>query len=288
MLRCEETRKELTSFLPHHKRSDLLTAPVRNHLNECESCCDWFRHQQEWMRAHKLDDSRYHGRKFEWTDTRGDQLTESILSKHFSKAGDKTVDHSGNDGRHRMTQAISTRTLYLYFAAAAVLLAMMAGYAYLTIGLEGTVPSGPDAAGLPGYNGHDTELAAVDGMVAMEQFLEQSERFLLLVSELEEHWEHTDSISFGMQAVYAERLQDSLTKLIEAFPMERYPLTNDLFQKLQVLFAEAEVMGETVSKEEVAHLARATSDDALLTRIRLLRVQLADLVSYQKSVEVTS
>lgn len=240
------------------------------------------------MYAHKLDNSLFRNRKFEWTGTRGEQLTESILSQRFSQSGDKAADRSGSGSRHHKARAASTRTLYPYIAAAAVLLVMMAGYVYLTFGPDGDVTSGPDANGLPENNGRDVEMTAAEGMAAMEQFLEQSERFLLLVSELEEHWDHTESISFGMQAVYAGRLQDRLAEMNEAYPVERYPLTNDLFQKLQHLYAEAEMMGETVSKEEVAHLARATSDDALLTRIRLLRIQLADLISYQKNVEATS
>ena len=280
MHRCEETRKELTDFLPDRTEPGHLPPPLRDHLNECESCRNWLRHQQEWMYTHKLDKSCFHTRQYEWTGTRGEQLTESILTQHFSQSGDKAAGHSESGERHHVTRAASIRTLYPYIAAAAVLLVMMAGYVYLSFG--------PDAAGLPGNNGQDADMTAAEGMAVMEQFLEQSERFLLLVSELEEHWEHTDSVSFGMQAMYAGRLQNRLAELIEAYPVERYPLTNDLFQKLQHLYSEAEMMGETVSKEEVAHLAKATSDDALLTRIRLLRMQLADLVSYQKNVEVTS
>lgn len=288
MHRCEVTRKELTDFLPDRTEPGHLPPPLRDHLNECESCRDWLRHQREWLNAHKLDDNRFRARQFEWTGTRGEQLTESILSQRFSQTGDKDADRSGSGSRHRMARVVSTRTLYPYIAAAAVLLVMIAGYTYLSFGPDGTVTPGPDAAGLPGNNGRDVEMTAAEGMAAMEQFLEQSERFLLLVSELEEHWEHTDSISFGMQAVYAGRLQDRLAEMSEAYPVERYPLTSDLFQKLQHLYAEAEMMGETVSKEEVVHLARTTSDDALLTRIRLLRVQLADMISYQKNVEATS
>ena len=288
MHRCEETRKELTDFLPDRTESGHLPPPLRDHLIECESCRNWLRHQQEWMYAHKLDKSRFHTRQFEWTGTRGEQLTESILTQHFSQSGDKAAGHSESGERHHVTRAASIRTLYPYIAAAAVLLVMMAGYAYLSFGPDGTVTSGPDAVGLLENNRRDVEMTAAEGMAAMEQFLEQSERFLLLVSELEEHWEHTDSISFGMQAVYAGRLQGRLAEMSEAYPVERYPLTNDLFQKLQHLYAEAEMMGETVSKEEVAHLARATSDDALLTRIRLLRVQLTDLITYQKNMEATS
>ena len=288
MHRCEETRKELTDFLPDRTEPGHLPPPLRDHLNECESCRDWLSHQQEWLNTHKLDDSRFRARQFEWTGTRGEQLTESILSQRFSQSGDKAADRSGGGSRHRMARAASTRTLYPYIAAAAVLLVMVAGYVYLSFGPDGAVTSGPNAAGLPENNGRDVEMTAAEGMAAMEQFLEQSERFLLLVSELEEHWEHTDSISFGMQSVYAGRLQGRLAEMSEAYPVERYPLTNDLFQKLQHLYAEAEMMGETVSKEEVAHLARATSDDALLTRIRLLRIQLADLITYQKNMEATS
>ena len=288
MHRCEETRKELTDFLPDRTEPDHLPPPLWNHLNKCQACRDWLRHQQEWVNAHKLNVSRFRARQFEWTGTRGERLTESILSQRFSQSGDKVADRSGDGGARRMARAASTRALYPYIAAAAVLLVMIAGYVYLSFGPDGAVTSGPDAAGLPENNGRDVEMTAAEGMAAMEQFLEQSERFLLLVSELEEHWEHTDNISFRMQAEYARRLQNRLSEMIEAYPVERYPLTNDLFQKLQHFYAEAEMMGETVSEEEVAHLVRATSDDALLTRIRLLRVQLADLVSYQKSVEVTS
>lgn len=241
-MKCEEARQELLIHEQNSNYTKQQTDEVREHLLHCKACRIWQKQNREMLKAV--------GQHFAVSN---DEPDPDFSAKVANAVVAEAQQHYSN----RTADIHQFKPVYYWLAAAVTLfIFLFAGY-MLLMSEDEHVPLA-DSVSEPDQN--------------FQNFLERSERFLLLLDETEEQFEAGYMVSFATHSELADELREELAILKPHVDEDEYRRLYEVLNHLNHIYREAAVLPDTPDQQEIEIIRNAINQHALISRVRLLQV----------------